>query len=111
MQHADARKAAVAVVALIAAVLLALATVMVPEVGTAAQRTWEATARPALEESLAERSPVVPASSFGDPYYDWARFTAAAERAAEAAPASRRVAADPDTTLRLPTQAVPGKSR
>jgi len=58
-------------IAIIVVLLLALATVMVPDLGPETARAWQTTGQPALEQCLESTPPILPASNFGDPYYEW----------------------------------------
>ncbi len=88
-------------IVIIVVLLLALATVMVPDLGPQVGRAWERTARPALEQCLESTPPILPASSFGDPYYEWSRLARFAQ--------SVCVAGRSRPSARAQTQPSPGK--
>lgn len=96
-------------VVIIVVLLLALATVMVPDLGPEAARAWERTARPALEQCLESAPPVLPASSFGDPYYEWSRLARPVSREADSPGHSVRVAERSHSSARPQTHPNPAK--
>lgn len=96
-------------VAIVGALVMALATVMVPDLTPAEKPEGEVGAPSAEADSAVETMPVLPASGFGDPYYDWARFTAPAARAARAQAASHRIDEDSRMTARRSNHTAPGR--
>ncbi len=96
-------------IVIIVVLLLALATVMVPDLGPQVGRAWERTARPALEQCLESTPPILPASSFGDPYYEWSRLARFAPRQADSRGQSVCVAGRSRPSARAQTQPSPGK--